>query len=411
MEKKILVIDDDKTLLNLIKIRLSKLGYNVLTLDDSSLVIQKINSFGPDVLIVDLMMPDVDGFAVIKKVKESSKYSTLKIIVMSAKTFDFDKKRAYELGADAYLIKPVQPEILADSLEKVISDEIKVTFWGTRGTVPTPGKTTLKYGGNTPCVSVELSKDSIFVFDAGTGIINFGKHLVSHKNTHKINIFISHPHWDHIHGFPFFLPAYMKGNEIAIHGSSHGDISVREVISGQMESIYFPITLKEFAARIYFNELSEGQYNIEGISINTIMLNHPGNTLGYKLKDTRGKTLAYITDNELVTDKTDNRHGHFRKKLVKFLDKVDVLIHDTTYFDDEYKTRVGWGHPPLTEVLKLAIDAKVKSLYLFHHDPDHSDDKILEKENFAKLYLKNNSDIKCSSAVEGSTIKIRSLIK
>jgi phosphoribosyl 1,2-cyclic phosphodiesterase len=247
----------------------------------------------------------------------------------------------------------------------------------------------------------------MFIFDAGTGIINLGNHILGDKKKHKFNVCISHPHWDHIQGFPFFKPAFMQGNEIAVFGSSHGDISLREVVSKQMESIYFPITMREFAARVYFKELREGKQWVDGLSMSTMLLNHPGNTLGYKLADNSGKAVAYITDNELTPSETGGMDPFYRDKLVAFLKGVDLLVHDVTYFDDEYKTRMGWGHSPISETLRLAIDAGVKAICLFHHDPAHNDAKVDEKEAFAIKYLKEHgSNINVFAAREGTTVRI-----
>jgi len=405
MGTKILVIDDDKTHLDLIDTILSKSGYSVLALGDSTQAMEQIASFMPDVLIVDLMMPKTDGFSVIKNVRAVKEYDFIKILVLSGKSFSYDKGRAYELGANAYVTKPIEVEQFREQVKMVLSNEIKVTFWGSRGTVPTAYPEFMKYGGNTSCVSVEFSQGRFFVFDAGTGVIRLGDHLLAQKKRLKINMFISHPHWDHIHGLPFFKPAFMQGNELAIYGSAHGDISLREVLSGQMESIYFPITIREYAARVYFKELLEGKYSIDGITVQTILLNHPGNTLGYKVSDSNGKSVAYVTDNELVPKSLGTMDPHFMEKLRAFLHGADVLIHDSSYFDDEYKTKVGWGHPPISELLRLAGQAGVKTLYLFHHDPAHDDRKVAEKEAFANAYIKEHAlNLRCFAAVEGTSL-------
>ena len=401
---KILVIDDDKDILYLIKSQLAKSGHEVFVLEDSTIALEKMDLYKPDVIVVDLLMPKIDGYTLIKNIRKNAEYSPIKIIVISAKGFEPDRERAYEMGANAYLVKPIGYEELVENIENVLNDEMKLSFWGTRGTIPVPSKDFLRFGGNTSCVSVEMTKDRLIVFDAGTGIIELGKYLNEQKKNCKINVLISHSHWDHIQGLPFFMPAYKQGNEIAVYGSPQGNLSLREVISGQMESTYFPITIREFAARIYFQEIAEGDFTIDGLSCSAIMLNHPGIALGYRLTSPKGKSIAYITDNEIDRRGAERQDTHARQKLVKFLNKVDVLIHDTTFLDDEYKSKAGWGHPPLTEVLKLAAEAEVKTLFLSHHDPDHDDDKVAEKEAIALRYCEEHKlDMKCSAAVEGSS--------
>ena len=405
MGEKILIIDDDPALLELAGKYLEKAGFETHLLQDSSLALEKMESLKPHVVFIDLMMPKVDGFHLIKEIRERKEFAEIKIIVISAKSFEFDRDRAYEMGAQYFLRKPLEYKDLHEIVRRVIKDELKITFWGTRGTLAKPGVNTLKYGGNTSCVSLEFSKDRIFIFDAGTGITELGKYIISHNRRHKMNLFITHPHWDHINGFPFFMPVYRHGNELVIYGSSHGNISLREVIGGQMESIYFPITIKEFASRVYFKEIMEGEYDVEGISLKAIMLNHPGITLGYRATNSSGKSVAYITDNEIIPEDIEKNKNYLRNKLIAFLKGVDILIHDSSYFDDEYRKRVGWGHPPISEVLKLAEDAEVKNLYLSHHDPDHYDDRVAEKEAFGRRYFeKKKLDIGCFSAIEGSSV-------
>ncbi len=408
MKTRVLVIDDDQGSLDLIERLLTQEDFLVRTLRDSTLAIDEIMEFQPHAVLLDIMMPKMDGFTLLGEIRGREEFDSIKTIVVTAKKFEFDYKRAFEEGADAYVSKPVSAAVLVEEIDRVLKDTMKITFWGTRGTIPKPGKDTLRFGGNTPCVSVEMTKDRIFIFDAGTGIINLGTYLVSLKKRLKMNLFITHPHWDHIHGFPYFKILFLQGNELAVYGSPHGGISTREIISGQMDSISFPITIKEFASRVYFNDITEGEYEIEDLPVKTISLNHPGVTLGYRLTNSSGKSVAYITDNELVPDDIEQRDLFQRKRLVEFLKGVDVLIHDASYFDDEYRSsKVRWGHSPITEVMKLAEEAQVKSLYLFHHEPDYSDDQVAEMERIGQEYCQNrNLDIKCFAAAEGDSISL-----
>ncbi|NQU03108.1 MAG: response regulator [Syntrophaceae bacterium] len=407
MKKRVLVIDDDRDSLALIERLLTKEGFLVRTLQDSSLAIDEIMDFQPHVVLLDIMMPKMDGFTLLGEIKGREELSSIKTIVVTAKKFEFDYKRSFEEGADAYIVKPISNSLLVEEIDRALKDTMKITFWGTRGTIPKPGKDTLRFGGNTPCVSVEMTKDRVFIFDAGTGIINLGSYLLSLKKRLKMNLFITHPHWDHIHGFPYFKILFLQGNELAVYGSPHGGITTREIISGQMDNISFPITIKEFASRIYFNDITEGEYEIEGLAVKTISLNHPGVTLGYRLTNSSGKSMAYITDNELVPDDIEQQDFFYRQRLVGFLKGVDVLIHDASYFDDEYKSRVRWGHSPITEVLRLAEESEAKSLYLFHHEPDYDDDKVAEMERIGQEYFqKRDLNIQCFAAAEGESISL-----
>ncbi len=156
-------------------------------------------------------------------------------------------------------------------------DQIKLRFWGVHGTLPVPGKNTVKYGGNTSCISLEFPGGKLFIFDAGTGIKVLSDYLTANKvRPVSTKIFISHPHWDHINALPFFVPLYMQGNNFEIYGPSQGNISMKKLISRQMDGIYFPIKFKEFGANIHFRDLKEEEFKVDGINIKTMLLNHPG---------------------------------------------------------------------------------------------------------------------------------------
>lgn len=403
MAKRVLVVDDDAQFANVTATAIRMAGYDVKAISDASLALDEIASFKPDVMITDLMMPRVPGSVLIARIREDRTLDNLKIIVYSAKRFEYDYRSSLEAGADAYLIKPVSVQKLTDTIAALVSDAMKVTFWGTRGSVPRPGKDTLKYGGNTSCVSVEMTRDRLFIFDAGTGIIDLGRELMAAGKRRKINMFISHPHWDHIQGLPFFQPLYAQGYEVVIHGASQGRLSLREVIAGQMEAVYFPVAVKEFSSRVYFKELAEGDFEIEGLSVKAIGLHHPGMTLGYLVKGPGGKTVAYMTDNELIRD----GHDHNRDRLAELVAGADILIHDANYLDEEYPSRVGWGHSAMSEVLRLAADAKVKRLYLYHHDLHHSDETVAAKESLGrKFFAAQDINIECVAAAEGVTVSL-----
>ncbi len=222
---------------------------------------------------------------------------------------------------------------------------IKVKFWGVRGSIPTPGVKYIKYGGNTPCVEVLLPGNQLFVFDAGTGIRELGKTLCGNGDKHKIHIFVSHFHWDHIQGLPFFIPSYIKGNEIVIYGMDLEGAKLDKIISNQMESIYFPVKLYSLVANIHFQILSDGSNIIDGLKVDTVYINHPGHAMGYVINS--GKTkICYFTDNELAptwaTKAFDLSYkADTRDKILKLINGADLLIHDAQYTDDEYRIKVG----------------------------------------------------------------------
>jgi phosphoribosyl 1,2-cyclic phosphodiesterase len=288
-----------------------------------------------------------------------------------------------------------------------IQDKINLRFWGLHGTLPVPGKETVKYGGNTSCVSVEFPTGNIFIFDGGTGIKKLSDHLMAHnKGRVDAKIFISHPHWDHINAIPFFMPLYMQGNTFEICGPPQGEITINQLISRQMDGVYFPIKFKEFRADIHFRDLKEEDFNIDKINIKTIRLNHQGYCIGYRVTYKK-RSVSYITDNELYPKSNQFYDEKYLSRLADFVRNTDALITDSTYTEEEYETKIGWGHSSVKQVVELADRAAVKTLYLYHHDPDHNDKIIEQKLKTAReiLEMKKSSTI-CIAPKEKDVFKI-----
>jgi phosphoribosyl 1,2-cyclic phosphodiesterase len=311
--------------------------------------------------------------------------------------------RQPDWGLPPWLSKPMGLEIPRSRAGSAPDDRLTVRFWGTRGGIARAGRSTSKFGGNTLCVTVELSKDRLFIFDAGSGLVNFGQSLGPQGKQGRFNLFISRPDWDHIQGLAFFAPLQAAASEMVVHGTGDHERSLREALDGQRSSPYFP-GIPECAARMDYRDLQEGDYEVDQIQVSALALNHPGPALGYRLTSPAGKTVAYITDNEVCTS---GDRLTCRKRLTSFLRDTDVLIHDATYFDDEYRARVGSGHSSLSAVLKLAGEAGVKRLYLFRHDPSHDDKAIERKEMLARYYFdQSGRDVECWSAREGASITV-----
>ncbi|MDF1593403.1 MAG: response regulator [Desulfobacterales bacterium] len=398
---KFYIVDDDRISINLMTRYLEKDGHTVSGNTSSIKALQEIIAQQPDCVILDLMMPEIDGLELISLLRSKRSLDETKIVVVTAKPYEFDRKQAFSFGADGYIVKPVNPKTFVAQLLRTIADQIELAFWGVHGTLPVPSKNTIKYGGNTSCVSLDFSDNTLFIFDAGTGIKSLSDSLVA-ENRHLIDakIFISHPHWDHINAMPFFAPLFKQGNEIEICGPSHGDITMEQMISGQMDGIYFPIKIKEFSARISFRDIKEETLEICGKTLKTMLLNHPGYCLGYRV-EYKGRSICYITDNELYPTDSQSFNRFYRKRLINFIKGADVLITDTTYQDSEYKNKIGWGHSAVGQVANLADKAAVKTLYLFHHDTDQTDaDVDLKLETAQALLAKKKSSTRCVAPKE-----------
>ncbi|HEY7616966.1 MAG TPA: MBL fold metallo-hydrolase [Terriglobales bacterium] len=253
---------------------------------------------------------------------------------------------------------------------------MRIKFWGVRGSVPAPQPENMRYGGNTSCVEVRLG-ERIYIFDCGTGFRVLGEHLRQEFGPRPIfaHIFVSHFHWDHIQGFPFFGPLYdMPGNSFHFHCSSRTR-SLKRVMEEQMASPYFPVGLLEMKAQQKFYDIEEGCLKLDDMTVRTMWLNHPQGCMGFRL-ETRDGIFVYATDNE-------PGDALFDKNVRQLSAGADVLIYDAQYLPDEYQAkRRGWGHSHWREAVNVAMESGAKELVLYHHDPDHDDaciDKVVKE--------------------------------
>ena len=280
---------------------------------------------------------------------------------------------------------------------------MEITFWGCRGSLPTPGRLTTKYGGNTTCLEVRLSDNSLIVLDAGTGIRNLGKHLIQNPNGADIYLILTHPHWDHLMGFPFFAPAYSNHYRIHVRGGPIAKDTVQKYLDHQMQPPFFPARLRSLKAQFDFTNGIPIVKHIGEAEVIPIALSHPNGGYGYKIVD-GSKSFVFLTDNEIDYD---HEGSLARYEYTKICREVDLLVHDAQYTDKEYERTEGRGHSTYSAALRLAIEANVKRFGLFHHDPDrddHSLDQILQACRNEVARQKKN--IYCFAAQEGSTIRI-----
>lgn len=401
------IIDDNYEIIQLYKMLLVSAGYQVSSTTKSKEAIDKIIKLQPDVVLADLMMPDLDGLELFQALRKTKHIKQPAFIIITSKMYEFDRKRALQLGVNGYLNKPINPKTFVKQLLDIIENKMVVRFWGVRGSLPVSGKENSYYGGNTNCVSLEITDKYFFIFDAGTGIKSLSNYLVK-NNLFPLSakIFITHPHWDHINAIPFFVPFYIKGNEFEIYSPSQDNIEVEELVSHQMDSVYFPVNLAEFSAKINYKTISEESFNINDVHIQTLILKHPGRCLGYRV-EYQGKIFCYVTDNEFYMPNSPGYDPFDDERVVRFIHNADILIIDATYSDAEYEKKINWGHSCVSRVVDIADQAQVKLLCLHHHDPDQVDRDIREKLKHAKHLLKlRHSKIRCIAPREGENIVI-----
>lgn len=252
-----------------------------------------------------------------------------------------------------------------------------VRFWGTRGSLPKPGPDTLRYGGNTSCVEVRSADGTLVVIDCGTGAHALGRALVA-EGLREGHLLISHTHWDHIQGIPFFEPLFDERNEWNIYAPNTLNDSVRDALAGQMQYTYFPITMEALGASIEYHDLVEGTFRIADITIRSRYLNHPALTLGYRL-EVDGRAVVYACDHEPFAKDDMSGTGAAalqNERHIEFLRDADLVIHDAQYTEAEYPDRRGWGHSTAEYAVNACLAANVKALALTHHDPWRSDDEL-----------------------------------
>lgn len=250
---------------------------------------------------------------------------------------------------------------------------MKVTFWGTRGSIPAPGKETILYGGNTTCLEIILQGGSRVIMDAGSGIRVLGEKLKAEGEELDVVLLITHIHWDHVMGFPFFAPIYNPSTKIRVDGYPTCMKGISHAFDTKMGDGFFPVKFNDLKADIqYLDRLGNGSLEIDGTIIDTVLLHHPQGGFGYRFRED-DKTLVFITDNELTGEAWA---GRGLEDYVDFCSNADILIHDAQYTPQEIDERRGWGHSDYETTLELAQRAGVGRLVLFHHDPSRTDAEV-----------------------------------
>jgi phosphoribosyl 1,2-cyclic phosphodiesterase len=288
---------------------------------------------------------------------------------------------------------------------------LTLTFWGTRGSIPAPGPSTVRYGGNTPCVELRTGDGGLVILDAGTGIRELGRALLERGNGKPIagDIFLTHTHWDHIQGIPFFAPLFRKGNRFTIWGAGSLQAGIGRVVRDQMSPVVFPVSFEELEAQVEFQEFAGGRRAGPGYEVSTLAVRHPGGAMGYRFTtgNAGDRALVYVSDNELSSEARYNDAPGWRERLVEFVRGASVLVHDTMYTASEYGSFVGWGHSTHDQAVELALDADVERLVLFHHRPERSDDEVDRcVERCRATVARRGRALEVVAAAEGMTLHV-----
>ncbi len=430
---RVLIIEDDAENRRVISDLFRREDWKVLEANDGDVGLELALRDRPELILCDLLMPRSNGFQVCRAIREQ--LQPTKIIVVSGRDYGVDRTSALQAGADEYLLKPINWELLSSTIERLLPEiprrprptpaagsesiSARIRFWGVRGSIPVPGKSTVRYGGNTSCVDVRADGE-IIVLDAGTGIRLLGLALDKEfgPRSMKLTLLISHTHWDHIQGLPFFTPAYNQNNLIRVLGYEGVRAGLAKILASQMEPPFFPVSLRELPSHLAIEELKEMDFHVGKVEVRSKFANHPGICAGYRLFTSSG-SIAYFPDNEpyeplklhlasrdgISEEEARDFATAERAKMVEFLQGCDLAIMDTQYTDEEYTKHIGWGHSSLSSVVSLGLDSNVGKLVLFHHDPNH-DDEMIDKmvEHARALVAKSGKPLEVEAAREGAEI-------
>lgn len=279
---------------------------------------------------------------------------------------------------------------------------MRVTFYGVRGSVPAPGPTTARYGGNTSCVEVVIGDGTTLVLDAGTGLRALGTKLLETGRHEAVHLLLSHTHWDHVLGLPFFAPLWRKDSKIAVYPlPTDAQERFQRTI---FDDIHFPVSVNDIPAKVEFIKPEQEPWRIGSARVRRIALNHPGNSQGFRIDDDGGASVVYLTDNELIRGEAGEAA---LEALARFSENADLVIHDSQDLDSDMPDKYGWGHSVIDDVLTLGVRAEARRLALFHHDPSRTDDDLdAIKARSAAWLAQHGPETEVCVAIEGQTVDL-----
>ena len=423
-----LVINEDRDFRRAVASWLKERHWTVVEAADWAAGLELSRRNPPQLVLCDLLKPRGNAGQFCRELLKLQDPANPCVIIATGNGGAPDHFQSLEAGADEFLARPLDfgrfSAILAGGAGPPPGAArpgpaprgARLKFWGVRGSIPTPGAETAYYGGNTSCVELRAGRD-IIILDSGSGIRPLGRALAAEFKGRPIHLslLITHTHWDHIQGFPFFLPAYDPKNQITIVGFEGARQGLRSTLSGQMESPYFPIPMHEMPGHLSIQEVKGLDFKAGAVPVRAQFLNHPGVCTGYRLA-TPGGAVCYLPDIELgrrlraeadiaaaLPEAEDGRRaGQHERKVIEFIRDAEVLILDAQYTAGEYEKYIGWGHSCVEDSVAFALKAGVKRLFLFHHDPGHSDEEISRMVARARqIAARHNSPLLVEAAREG----------
>jgi CheY-like chemotaxis protein len=415
-KQRILIVDDIEALRMLMVGSLTKAGFLVAEADNGEEGLRQMASFKPDLVVLDVMMPGLHGVDVLKQLHEQADPKP-KVVICTARDFAMENTKYIDLGAEAVIVKPFVVEEFVVRIKAILDNSslpkaptvvhaaptsneaiykpeplkgVFFKFWGTRGSIPVSNASTLRHGGNTSCFSIESGEDLV-VIDAGTGLRELGIQLMKGK-PRRVHLFITHTHWDHIQGFPFFTPAYVPGWEIIIYGASGFGKELRSIFRGQLDQDYFPVQMEDMRAKLEFKTLTSDIIKVGPFNISWEYVHHPGATVGYRI-DIGDYSIGYSTDNEFAKGylgdpaKIPQEMLESCEGIFRLFRGLDLLIHEAQYTNEEYAKKIGWGHCSLSNACLLVKMSGALRWIIPHHDPMHDDDMLRDHLSTARQEL------------------------